>query len=195
MADVVGGADPRRTAHAHLGAWLRTYGARRRLGDVLLGRHRFEAVPSPLAGDLTDFQRETPDTSLLTRPLGDAWIEAHLERVREDGVYAFSAQRVAAVRGMLAACRRAQVAVVLFEVPVSRVWQRSLPMASMEIFQQGVSALAEEEGVPYWSTQALGLAFGPEDFLEPSHLNRRGARRLTAALAARLPLSAASRPR
>lgn len=188
LSDVLTGSDPRTTAHAHLGSWLRTYGGRRRLRDALLGRHGFEPVPSPLSGDATDFQRTTPDTSLVTRPVAEAWIEAHLARIEENGEYALSTKRVAAVRRMIDACRRARVPVALFEVPVSRVWQRYLPIATMEILQEGVAALAKEEAVLFFSLEDLGVDVGPEDFLEPSHLNRRGARQLTAALAARLPL-------
>lgn len=181
--DAARSSDDRRiTAHANLGAVLRTYGARARLRAALRGDGDLAATPTPLAGGSTLFQREEPERSLRTHPIDDAWIEAMLARVREDGRYALRAERYAAVERMLAACAARGVSVLLFEIPISRAFTRYLPLGTVEATRAAARRLAAAHGADLVLREDLDALFDEDDFFEPSHLALPGAQALTDAL-------------
>ena len=174
--------DRRIAAHANLGALLRTYGCRVRLGAALRGADDLAPRPTPLAGGPTLFQREQPDRSLVTHPIDDAWIDAILARVREGGRYDLQPTRYAAVERMLRACTTREIPVLLFEVPLSRALERHLPLGTLEATRGAARRLAAEHGTGLVLREDLDALFDEDDFFEPSHLALPGARALTEAL-------------
>ena len=177
--------DRRLTAHAHLGAWLRTYGCRNRLRAALQGRDDLSIRSTPFTGGATLFQQREPEVSLASRPVPGRYVEQLLERVREAGRYELTQHRIDTVRRLLDRCATAGVPVLLVEIPMSRAMASHLPMGTLASFQRIAQGLAEAHGLPLATPTDLALSFDERDFYEPSHLNRRGARRLTDAVAAR----------
>ena len=120
--------------------------------------------------------------SMATRPVPESWIAASLDVVEEEGEYELTAERASTLRAILALCQEAGVPILLFEIPMSRDLVRLLPMGTMEIFRHAARGLAKQADVPFVELENLGLVFEDEDFYEASHLNLRGARKLTRAL-------------
>jgi hypothetical protein len=84
---------------------------------------------------------------------------------------------------ILTRCREAGVPLTLFEVPTAPILREHLPRGAYRRYRVAVARAAEAHGVPFLTVEDLALEFGRRDFREQSHLNQRGAAKLTRAVA------------
>ncbi len=177
------------TARTYLGDVLRAFRYRERLAGFVRGEvDPRVAIENPIDGGRTLFQQDSPDVSLATRPIDPQWVERHLDHVMEDGTYRITPARIDALRTIIRMARTTGAEVVLFEIPMSRMFQHYLPMGTMEAYRRVARRLAEEEKVRFIRLTRLrsGFSFRDRDFYDPSHLSWSGAWRFTDALAAAL---------
>jgi len=74
------------------------------------------------------------------------------------------------------------VPVVLFAVPIADVLQSVLPEGLMAEFEGTMNEVASSSGTLFLSAADLAVTYRRKDFREQSHLNLRGAKKLTRAL-------------
>jgi hypothetical protein len=105
-----------------------------------------------------------------------------------DGAYPFHPQRLALFDQLVANCRQAGVMLVFVELPNSAVFEAPFPADTRARFQQVFRNLAQQDGIEFYTLEDLDLheAFDYEDFYDAAHLNVKGAKRYTQAIAARL---------
>jgi hypothetical protein len=99
-------------------------------------------------------------------------------------------RQVRQLGALLTRCREAGVPLALFEVPTAPILREHLPKGAYRSYRVAVARAAEARGVPFLTVEDLGLEFGRRDFREQSHLNERGATKLTRAVAERVVLPA-----
>ncbi len=163
--------------------WL-TFRHRYRARAFMSSLPRGQVPTSPVQGEWSRRQRYGWSRSLVTHPVSEERIRAYVGRLLdEDGAYPIGDTRIAALADLMQACRDAGTELVLVAAPMSDDLVRNLPDGTMARFDAVVSSLAADHGVAYVPAQALGLHLGREDFREQSHLNRRGAEKLTERLA------------
>jgi hypothetical protein len=142
----------------------------------------------PMLGGLTDWQLKQRTRSLITQPVTEQHVKAFVARLLEHGKYPLTNERERELAGLLRDAKQAGVPVVLFEVPLSQVLWRNKPAGLRDEFLSRVRRVAASTDTPFLTVEALKLELQDEHFLEQSHLNHRGARLLTAALSAHLPV-------
>ena len=98
--------------------------------------------------------------------------------------------RSAQLGAILTRCREAGVPLALFEVPTAPILREHLPKGAYRRYRVAVARAAQAHGVPFLSVEDLGLELTRRDFREQSHLNQRGATKLTRAVAERVVLPA-----
>jgi hypothetical protein len=141
-----------------------------------------DAPRTPLRGDLSIWQREAPHASWRMSP---ERVRAYVDSVWDPGLFTMERQE-ARLDALLARCREAGTAIALFEVPIAPILREHLPEGVYERFLDSVARAAHRHGVAFHTLSDLGVALEPGDFLEHSHLNSRGATKLTEALARRV---------
>lgn len=87
-------------------------------------------------------------------------------------------------RGALAAARAARVPVLLVELPLHPLLETALPPRTIERFRSFVSEEAGRHGAKFVTIDRLDVELKLTDFHEHSHVNLRGAKKYTGALAA-----------
>lgn len=152
--------------------------AKMSITDVLRG----VPSPCPARGELTRWQRFQPGRSLITRPVPDARVKAYADSLLERGEYPLSDDQVTRLADAVVATRRAEVPVVFVELPMSSQLLKFLPENILNRTREKIGTLAVDLHVPFLKLSDLSLSFGPEDFLEQSHLNHHGATLMTNAL-------------
>jgi len=162
------------------------------LAEWLLGLPR---RPTPLAGQATEWQQRVPDLSLLGERIDDRRVAWYVGRLLRGGRYPLDPDKVEALRRTLRAARGGGVELVVVELPLAAILLRHLPAGVVEQAMDQIAAVCAQEGVRFVRLTELGQRFEDADFLDQSHLNRRGAGRLSMALADRVlvPRMATSR--
>ncbi len=79
-------------------------------------------------------------------------------------------------------CRDAEIPLVLFEIPLLQMLKSHLLEDVYPRFMSVTRSMANKYSIPFITLKDLGLEITDEDFREQSHLNYRGAQRLTRAL-------------
>ncbi len=160
-----------------------TFRYRYRFRNVFASVPRHRAMLSPVQGEETTWQRYMPNRSLATNPISDAHIQDYVARLLDaDGKYVMGQTRVEALREIVALCARNGVKLAFVAAPISDDLNRHLPAGTQERFREIVRNVANEGGVPFLTPEDLGLSFDRSDFREQSHLNRRGAEKVTKAV-------------
>lgn len=149
------------------------------LGEFLAGR----TAPSPLNGELT--LRQLDDVSLVTRPVPDERVREYVATLLTGGRYPMGERRLEELSALAAACRNAGVPLVFYEIPVAQILVRHKPPDVYPRFYERMEALGRETAVRFIPVDSLGVRFEDADFAEQSHLNLRGATKLTRALVPR----------
>lgn len=124
------------------------------------------------------------DRSLKTRAVPQRQMEEYLEHNRLNDPTEADGDRRAqeAMVLLMRACRAADVPLVLYEVPMPEELASRLAPGLYERHLATVSRLTRREGVPFVRFEELGINIGAGGFREHSHLNRRGALKLTKAI-------------
>ncbi len=146
--------------------------------DILRGA----PSPTPIRGEPAPWHVLEPDRSLITNPVSDARVRLYLERIEQAGETALDPQAVRLARRMVELCRARDVPLIVFELPVSEQLARRLPGAVTDDLRRLFGELADGEQVIFVDLDGLGVDFSDADFREQSHLNLRGATRLSEAL-------------
>jgi hypothetical protein len=87
-----------------------------------------------------------------------------------------------ALAGMISECRRANVTLILYEVPIPGILRDRLPPGIYDRFVSLVDEAAREGETPFIRADKLRVRLGDFHFREQSHMNFRGARAFTAVL-------------
>ncbi|HOX43911.1 MAG TPA: hypothetical protein PK668_09935 [Myxococcota bacterium] len=140
---------------------------------------------NPVLGGPSEWHQRGPTLAMLGREVSEARVRWYVSQLLQDGRYPFSQAKREALARVLARCRAAGVELVLVELPLADVLWRFKPAGTRETFLRVVGEEAARAGLPFVRLDELGLALGPDEFLDQSHLNLRGAERLTRALAER----------
>jgi hypothetical protein len=141
---------------------------------------------SPMRGDLTVLQRNTPS---ISRDVSAEHVRGYVDSLWIPGKWSMERQE-RSLGATLTRCREAGVPLVLFEVPTSSILREHLPKGAYRRYRVAVARAAQAHGVPFLSVEDLGLELARRDFREQSHLNWRGATKLTRAVAERVVLPA-----
>jgi len=136
-------------------------------------------------GDLPVFHEWFPEINLVTRPVGKARVLRYLAGHLPDMEAEPDPDGIAALRRMIGLCRREGVEIVLLEMPYADILDSHLPEWVREGFEAEMAALAAAGGHVV-SLQDLGETFADAEFHDQSHLNEKGARKLTSAVVRRL---------
>jgi hypothetical protein len=154
---------------------------RRRLARWVSGE---SATPSAVFGqDLTESHQE--NRSLKRRGVDDERVATYLAFNRLD-TPEWSEQDRLMLDGLLrlcARCREAGVELVLYEMPMSQPLRRRISEGLYDAFLSITREAAAGTGVSFVTTRDLAMDVGDGGFSEYSHLNHKGAMRLTRALA------------
>jgi hypothetical protein len=150
------------------------------------GLTRRDTPLSPMRGELTVWQRTRP---LISRNVSAAHVRGYVDSVWKPGAWSMERQE-RKLEAMLRRCREAGVPVVLFEVPTAPILRKHLPEGASSRFRAAVARATEAHGVPFLSVEDVGLDLTRLHFREQSHLNQRGAAKLTRAVAERVVLPA-----
>jgi hypothetical protein len=143
---------------------------------------RGEPSPDPAFGGLTRGQQFDRNRSLVTHPISEEHVRLYVQGLLEYGQYPLGARRLEELRLTIDAAQRAGVPIVFFETPISDRLRRNKPPGTYDAFLGHMRALCDSTGTPFLEVGELGIQFDDRDFLEQSHLNLRGASRLTEAL-------------
>lgn len=146
----------------------------------------FEPIPSGVVGDLTFFQQYQPNTSLETRHISDEHVENYVRSVMENGRYELTPRKIDQFRRTIQTIQQAGVSVVIFEVPLCQLLKRHLPPGTMDTFYRVVQEVAKETNVRFVTAAELDFEPSDAEMLEQSHLNLKGATRLTERLTERV---------
>lgn len=167
----------------HLQDLYYTFRYRYRFRNYLASAPRGREMLSPVQGDETTWQRYVPNRSLVTHPISDEHIRDYVARLLdEDGQYVLGNTRIAALREIAEMCSESGVGLVLVSAPISDDLARLKPAGLVDRFNEIVRSVAEERGMRFLTVADLGVQLERADFREQSHLNRRGAEKLTRAL-------------
>jgi hypothetical protein len=162
--------------------WL-TFRHRYRVRSLLSSLPRGRWPMSPLQGDETKWQRYGRNRSLETHPVSDQQIHNYVARLLDDeGKYVLGDTHVAALSEIAQSCAESGTKLILVSAPISEDLARNMPVGVLERFSDLMEQFATENSVPFITSGDLGVTFGREDFREQSHLNRRGAEKMTAAI-------------
>lgn len=180
--------EPLAAAAWRLREWLLanylTFRHRERATYVATSLLRGRAPTSPIKGELSVWQRYTPDRSLATRPVSEPRVRQYVAMLLdEQGRYPLGRTRIEALVEMGRRCRAAGVPLVTVEIPLPAILRAHYPPGLMDEFHAVMSEASLAGGFPFVRTEELGLELGPEHFREQSHLNLAGARLFTAAVA------------
>ncbi len=137
---------------------------------------------SPMRGDLTVWQWSRP---LVSREVPAEHVRDYVDRVWTPGKWSMERQE-RELGVLLTRCREAGVPLALFEVPTAPILRKHLPRGAYRRYRVAVERAAQAHGVPCLSVEDLGLELRRRDFREQSHLNQRGASKLTRAVAERV---------
>ena len=150
------------------------------------GLTRRDTPRSPMRGDLTVWQRTMPS---ISRNVAAEHVRRYVDSLWIPGEWSMERQE-RELGAILTHCREAGVPLALFEVPTAPILRAHLPKGAYRRYRVAVARAAEAHGVPFLSVEDLGLELTHRDFREQSHLNQRGATKLTRAVAERVVLPA-----
>jgi hypothetical protein len=154
-----------------------------RLGTGLTRR---DTPLSPMRGELTVWQRTK---RLISWNMGAEHVRRYVDQVWTPGEWSMQRQE-RKLGAILTRCREAGVPLVLFEVPSAPILREHLPKGAYRRYRVAVGRAAEAHGVSFLTVEDLNLEPTRRDFREQSHLNQRGAAKLTRAVAERVVLPA-----
>ena len=174
-----------------------SFAARQLLNDHLLlfrHRHRFRqaavdlargrSYPSPVLGELTEWQTYEPNKTLHDWNIDENYIRRRVEDLHErQGRFRFNEYQVREFTATIDACVRFDVPLVIVEAPLPQVLLRHYPADVRHSLHMILEAAARHPGVDVVVPDSLGLTFSASEFREISHLNYHGARKLTEQLA------------
>ncbi|MCA9243554.1 MAG: hypothetical protein KDA32_06345 [Phycisphaerales bacterium] len=138
--------------------------------------------PSPIRGEPAPWHALEPERSLVTDPISDERVQLYLQRIQQAGETGLDPQAVRLARRMVELCRERNVPLIVFELPVSDRLARYLPPGANDDLRRLFDELADGENVVFVGLDQLGVSFSDADFREQSHLNLRGATKLSDAL-------------
>lgn len=141
-------------------------------------------VTRVIYGESPPRQHRAPDRSLQTHPMSFDEILGDLVNVTGQSTFAFQPERWREFEATIAFAEQRGVQVTVLEVPLSRALEAVLGPRVVEAFGDHLNSLPASSVI---TLVELGLNFSDRDFLEYSHLNGRGARQWTHALAQHLP--------
>ena len=165
-----------------IGRHYRTFQYRQRLAILVDNWAAGESMTCPMRGELTPYQRHTPEQSLVSRPISDEHVADYVASIQSIGELDLAGDRTAELAAIIDRCHAAGVRVVLFETPVSNLLARHRPVGVRETFRRRVGAVAASRGVRFVTVDELAVAIDGHGWLEQSHLNYQGAKRFTEAL-------------
>ncbi len=128
-------------------------------------------LPADFVGSRRNLSRKVT-MQRVKRYLGDAYTQPNWP-------HNYQAERLEATVRHL---RELGIPLLLVEIPVHELLEKGMPRKTQQKFRRYVSAVAREYGVPFVTVEELGVSFEPNDFLEQSHLNYRGALKYTSAI-------------
>jgi hypothetical protein len=143
-------------------------------------RQRQRPSPSQMTGGKSAWHRGKK--TYESKRVSQRHIRKYLEHRHQEPAWPWTYE-VTHVERAIALCQREGIPVVLFEVPVSPALHQAYPPRAYPGFQRAMAHIAKKRSVEWLTTERLGLALSQEDFREQSHLNFRGAKKLTLALA------------
>lgn len=149
----------------------------RRIRDRLLQAP--EDVPSPLRGQLTPWQKDKPRQS---RKLSREDTRDYVQRVGRGSPYAQDEDQRRRLREAVRLLREGGVDIVLFEMPISPALERELPPGTIDRLHAVMEEFSRDLEVSWWTADALGIELKRKDWREHSHLNLRGANKVSDAL-------------
>ena len=138
-------------------------------------------VSCPINGELTIWQKYD-NNSLVTRSIKSEQIQSFVERLIVNEQIPMGEELVDNLENIIRLCEEADIPLVFFEVPLSEMLIEHYPSRFYEDYRELVSSISKKWQVPFVMVEDLGVSFSPEDFLEYSHLNLRGAEKFSSAL-------------
>jgi hypothetical protein len=172
----------RRTVPSAIGGIICVMGSTGQLWPSRADLLRGIRSPCPMRGETTYDHLYSRDKSLVTHPVPEDRAQAFLERTLVDGGYPMPQEHVESIAQTIRLCREAGVPIVLFELPIADYLHEHIPPGVVGEFRTRITDLCDCTGVPFFTTDKLGLTFTDADFLEYSHVNYHGASRITRAL-------------
>ena len=123
-----------------------------------------------------------PEKSLLSNPFTADQIRDYIIEKLPSQTYDIGPEHRSYFIELEEICRKNNIKLILFECPYSNRLKKHLPEETLSTFNKFVIPMSKEFNIHYVSVEMLDLSFAEEDFLDLSHLNKRGARRMTEAL-------------
>jgi hypothetical protein len=135
---------------------------------------------SPMRGNKTSWQAKSPRK---VRKITRKRARSYLKNVTEGEPLELSEEMLDSMQVTLETLLKNEVDVVLFEMPVHGVLESVYPEGLMTQFDSMMAELSSRTGVPYLSAEDLELNLKGRDYREQSHMNLRGARKVSKRLA------------
>jgi hypothetical protein len=148
----------------------------------MLGGEKDE--PSPMDGELTPWQRRSPNRTLLSNPVKSSVVKKYAATLTR-GQYPDPEQRES-LRALARACREKHVQLIFYELPTPDILRRYIRPGVYERFIREVRRTSSEYGARFVQVSSLHVPLSDRDFREPSHMCYAGAHRFTLALAKRV---------
>lgn len=153
------------------------------IGPVIYGYRYFGKIRyGPYDGEIPLFHQRFRGGSLVDRPIGEERVRLYVSRYLKDGRYRVSRKALKCLKEVQEICAQANVKLVIFEMPYSDFVTRLLPENTFPDFYRAMTRLSQETGGRFVTVTDMKLAVEDEDFQDQSHLNHRGATKLTRAL-------------
>jgi hypothetical protein len=146
-------------------------------------RKRETMPPSPMRGDLTPWQRGKKANRSIR--VSHARVRRYLKNRYREPEWPWTYQ-AAHLERLAERCEAAGVPLVFAELPMSPALAKELPDGTRSGTLEVMSEIAGRHGATVVEVSDLGVRFTQKDFREQSHLNRRGARKYSHALADQL---------
>ncbi len=142
---------------------------------VVRGHHR-----SAMRGNKTLWQQGTP---WKVRKVTKKRARSYLKNVTQHEPLVLSQEMLDAMERALATLTANGIDVVLFEMPLHPILESVYPKTVMPDFDRMMGELSARTGVAYLSAEALDYKFRRQDYREQSHMNLRGAEKISKGLA------------
>ncbi len=136
-----------------------------------------------MRGELTRWQQYYSDRSLVNCPVSSVRVRAYINRLLRDGRYPLSKRAVEHLDSTIKLCREKGVEILFFELPISTILRDHLPPGVVDRAREMIRQVCDANAVHFHTIEGLGLSFTDADFAEQSHLNYKGALKLTRSLA------------
>lgn len=171
----------------NLRCWMdrhyKTFRYRHRLRHAVMTLSRGRSPLSAVQGQETIWQRYNAGRSLLTHPISQQRVREYARQLLDDdGQYVVATSQLLALSETLTLCRESGIPVIMIEAAISRPLGDAFSPQLKQAFRDSVESVLREYDMPLYTMSDIGVSLTDGDFREQSHLNRRGAAKVTEAV-------------